>query len=173
MTNRTPALPTPTRRTVLRTGLALAGGSIAVAAGCSPDEPGTGEPGTGPGSAPGDSGSPAADPTGSTPNGGGSSAPVPDGPSVAKSEVPEGGGVVLNEGGDYVVTQPESGTFKAFSSICTHQGCPVAEVADNQIICPCHGSAFSAADGSVLQGPANAPLAAAAVSESGDQLVIG
>jgi len=57
-----------------------------------------------------------------------------------------------------VVTQPEQGTLVAFSSICTHQGCPVAEVVDGAIVCACHGSRFAVADGSVLQGPAAAPL---------------
>lgn len=165
-------MTTPSRRTVLRTSLVLAGGSLAVAAGCSPDDEGA-DPGEGTsqpdGSASNDSTEPSA--SNSTPSGDGS-ASQPEGPSVAKADVPEGGGVVLSEGGDFVVTQPEAGQFKAFSSICTHQGCPVAEVTDGQILCPCHGSAFSAADGSVLQGPAEAPLEAATVAESGDQLVI-
>ncbi|MGO1974698.1 MAG: Rieske (2Fe-2S) protein [Propionibacteriaceae bacterium] len=161
-------MTTPSRRTVLRTSLVLAGGSLAVAAGCSPDDQGASDPGKET-SAPDD---PSTDPSASnsTPSGDGSA--QPEGPSVAKADVPEGGGVVLSEGGDFVVTQPEAGEYKAFSSICTHQGCPVAEVTDGQILCPCHGSAFSVADGSVLQGPAKAPLEAAAVAESGDQLVI-
>lgn len=157
-------MTSPSRRTVLRTSLVLAGGSLAVAAGCSPDDEGA-DPGAG--ASPPDGGAS----NDSTPSGDGS-ASQPEGPSVAKADVPEGGGVVLSEGGDFVVTQPEAGQFKAFSSICTHQGCPVAEVTDGQILCPCHGSAFSAADGSVLQGPAEAPLEAATVAESGDQLVI-
>ncbi|GIF99486.1 hypothetical protein Cci01nite_45800 [Catellatospora citrea] len=58
-----------------------------------------------------------------------------------------------------VVTQPVEGSFKAFTSICTHKQCQVGSVENDQIICPCHGSRYSAADGSVLQGPATLPLA--------------
>ena len=38
-----------------------------------------------------------------------------------------------------MITQPKEGEFKAFSSICTHQACPVATVTDT-INCDCHGS---------------------------------
>jgi Rieske Fe-S protein len=56
-----------------------------------------------------------------------------------------------------VVTQPEAGRFRCFSSICTHAGCPVA-AAGTTLRCPCHGSEFSIADGSVLVGPATRSL---------------
>ena len=46
---------------------------------------------------------------------------------MATSEVPVGGGVILDDA-DYVITQPTEGTYKAFSKICTHQNCPVASV---------------------------------------------
>lgn len=53
----------------------------------------------------------------------------------------------------------------AYSSICTHNGCTVDWDAEaRQIACPCHGSRFDAADGSVLNGPAREPLAAVAVT---------
>lgn len=76
---------------------------------------------------------------------------------VKVSEVPVGGGKI-----DYddkiVFTQPEKGTFKAFSAVCTHRGCTVSQVQDGLIICSCHGSEFSITDGSVKQGPAKRPL---------------
>jgi len=53
-----------------------------------------------------------------------------------------------------VVTQPTAGTFAAFGTVCPHQGCAVNEVADGLIKCPCHGSEFRVADGSVAAGPA-------------------
>ncbi|CAM5255062.1 Rieske (2Fe-2S) protein [Streptomyces fumanus] len=72
-------------------------------------------------------------------------------------EIPVGGGKVFKDR-KVVVTQPEKGDFKAFSAICTHQGCTVAEVAGGTINCACHGSRFALADGAVRKGPATEPL---------------
>lgn len=93
-----------------------------------------------------------------------------DGALVATSDVPVGGGVIV-AASQVVVTQPTEGDFKGFSSTCTHQGCQVSSVSDEQIVCACHNSRFSIADGSVLGGPATAPLPEVAVSVSGDQVV--
>jgi Rieske Fe-S protein len=74
------------------------------------------------------------------------------------ADVPVGSGVVLEvQGASVVVVQPEEGTAKAFSGVCTHQGC-VVQIGREDITCPCHGSEFSFADGSVVTGPANRPL---------------
>lgn len=82
----------------------------------------------------------------------------PDDPvTIDPDAVPVGGGIIL-DGSDTVVTQPEAGEFRAFSATCTHQGCQVSDVRDNVINCYCHGSRFSAEDGSVLSGPARGPL---------------
>jgi Rieske Fe-S protein len=104
-------------------------------------------------------------------SGGGSVAAGGSGGAVlAKTtDIPEGGGKVFAKQG-VVVTQPTKGQFKAFSSKCTHQGCPVNEVAKGVIKCPCHHSEFSATDGSVKKGPATQPLAAANISVSGDEI---
>lgn len=90
---------------------------------------------------------------------------------AAKADVPVGGGVILQDK-KIVITQPTEGTFKAFSAVCTHQGCVVSSVADGKIDCACHGSVFSASDGSVEKGPASAPLAAVNVTVSGDQITL-
>ncbi len=65
---------------------------------------------------------------------------------VSLKDVPVGGGVVLADQ-KIVVTQPVAGTVKAFSAVCTHAGCAVADVTDGTINCPCHGSRFAIADG--------------------------
>ncbi|HEY6595197.1 MAG TPA: Rieske (2Fe-2S) protein [Asanoa sp.] len=78
------------------------------------------------------------------------------------ADIPVGGGTVFGDHG-VVVTQPRAGQFKAFAAVCTHQGCTVASVANGTINCNCHGSAFDATDGSVRKGPANRPLAPAAI----------
>lgn len=85
--------------------------------------------------------------------------------------MPVGGGAVLKEA-KVVVTQPKAGEFKAFTAICTHKQCTVSKVADGTIDCPCHGSKFSAVDGSVVQGPADQPLAPKTVTLAGDTLTV-
>lgn len=91
--------------------------------------------------------------------------------TVGTSSVPVGGGVVLAER-KIVVTQPVAGQFKAFSAVCTHQGCVVSSIADGKINCACHGSMFSAADGSVQRGPATSSLAPVNLTVSGDQITL-
>ncbi|GAA3870288.1 Rieske (2Fe-2S) protein [Streptomyces lannensis] len=105
-----------------------------------------------------------------TSGGGENAAAGTDGTVLAKTaDIPEGGGKVFADQG-VVVTQPAAGTFKAFSSKCTHQGCAVSGISNGVIVCPCHGSHFSATDGSVQKGPATQPLAAANISVSGDEI---
>ncbi|MFD8735113.1 Rieske (2Fe-2S) protein [Streptomyces sp. NPDC059618] len=92
------------------------------------------------------------------------------GTELAKtSDIPEGGGKVFADKG-VVVTQPTAGTFKAFSSKCTHQGCAVKGIANGVITCPCHGSEFSATDGSVKKGPATTGLAEAGIKVDGTSI---
>ncbi|GAA1012712.1 Rieske iron-sulfur protein [Acrocarpospora pleiomorpha] len=100
----------------------------------------------------------------------GSSAPAAGGGALTTTaEVPVGGGVIL---GEVVVVQPEAGTFKGFSPTCTHQGCKVTSVADSQIVCPCHGSQFSIADGSVTSGPATTPLPEVPIKVDGTNITL-
>jgi len=105
--------------------------------------------------------------SGSSSGGGSPAAPI----SVKTADVPVGGGVVLADP-KVVVTQPTAGTFKAFSAVCTHQGCVVASVSSGTITCPCHGSTFSATDGSVQGGPAPAALKTLAVAVNGADLTV-
>ena len=70
------------------------------------------------------------------------------------------------------MTQPKAGEFKAFSAICTHQGCPVSKVEGGTIDCPCHFSRFSIVDGSVKDGPAPSPLPEKQVTVTGDTLTV-
>ena len=106
--------------------------------------------------------------------GGGSDEPASGGsagPVTAKaSEIAVGSGTIF-AAGQAVITQPAAGEFKAFSSICTHAACPVANVTDT-INCACHGSKFSITDGSVVNGPAVTPLPARTVTVSGDSVSV-
>ena len=93
------------------------------------------------------------------------------GATVAAADVPVGGGTILADA-KIVVTQPEKGTFKAFTAVCTHQGCTVTKVLGGKIVCPCHGSTFSITDGSPQGGPAQSALAEKKVSVEGDQISV-
>ncbi|RZU28512.1 nitrite reductase/ring-hydroxylating ferredoxin subunit [Streptomyces sp. BK022] len=88
------------------------------------------------------------------------------------SEIPEGGGKIF-AAQKVVVTQPEKGRYKAFSAICTHQGCTLNKVADGTVDCPCHGSRFRISDGSVAHGPATEPLPAKEIMVHGNTVHLG
>jgi Rieske Fe-S protein len=88
------------------------------------------------------------------------------------AEVPNGGGKIIG-GKNIVITQPQAGSFKAFTAVCTHQGCIVSTVSGGTINCPCHGSKFSIKDGSVVNGPAASPLAPVAITVEGISIVQG
>ncbi|MFL6089171.1 MAG: Rieske (2Fe-2S) protein [Aeromicrobium sp.] len=95
-----------------------------------------------------------------------------NGAGVAKAaDVPVGSGIIVASA-KAVVTQPKAGEFKAFSYICSHKGCPVSKVVGDTISCPCHGSQYSTADGSVKRGPATAPLAPLSIKEDGGELFV-
>jgi Rieske Fe-S protein len=141
------------RRTVLAAGAA---GAAALVAGC-----GNGGGGDGPATPP---------PTATEEDG---ATPSPDGEELARTgDIPVGGGKVFTDR-KIVVTQPEAGDFKAFSAVCTHQGCTVANVSDGTINCLCHGSKFRIADASVESGPATKPLPAEPITVSGDSIRTG
>ncbi|MER8225700.1 Rieske (2Fe-2S) protein [Streptomyces sp. NPDC094143] len=137
-----------TRRTVLlATG---ATGAVALVAAC-------GGGGDDNGSSPADS------PTGRD----ATSASAGQGKELASTgEIPVGGGKIFKDE-QVVVTQPEQGRFEAFSAICTHQRCLLGSVSDGTINCPCHGSRFRVADGSVANGPATSPLPAEKITVEG------
>ena len=104
-------------------------------------------------------------------SGSGGTSTTASGPIGKTSEVPVGGGKIYASD-KVVVTQPTQGDFKAFSAICTHQGCVVADIKGKDIDCTCHGSKFSITDGSVVNGPATKPLESLKVTVSGDEITV-
>jgi Rieske Fe-S protein len=85
------------------------------------------------------------------------------------ADVPVGGCFVVS-GAKVVVTQPTEGDFKAFTAVCTHQGCLVESSPEGEIPCPCHSSRFSLDDGSPVSGPATASLAPVEITVDGDSI---
>ena len=158
--------PPPSRRAL------LAGAGVtcaAMLAGCTTYDASSGfTPATG-GTATSAGGSAPA--TGGSAPAAGSSAPAATALATT-SQVPDGGGKII-DGPNIVITQPQAGLFKAFTAVCTHQGCIVSTVSDGTIDCPCHGSKFSIKDGSVVNGPATRPLAAIAIKVEGTSIFQG
>lgn len=149
--------------------LAGAGSVAALATGCGSDGDGGG------GTTDGPTATPTAGTTGPATTGPATTTPAgspPAGAALARtSEIPVGGGTVFKEE-KVVVTQPTAGDFKAFSAVCTHQGCTVGKVENGTIDCPCHGSKFRIADGAVAAGPATRPLPAERITVSGDNITL-
>jgi len=153
-------------RDVAVTGTVVAAGLGAAA--CSSSGSGSGTTGSGSGSGSGNGGSsPTSAAGGSGSSGGGAANAL-----ASTSQIPVGGGMIFADK-QVVVTQPVAGTFKGFSTTCTHLGCQVDKVADGLIQCPCHGSRYSVADGSVKAGPAPRPLPAENITVQGTQIVLG
>jgi Rieske Fe-S protein len=153
----------PDRRALIRgvgaVGLAAAGATVVAACGSSST---AGAPAAG-GSSGGSSSAASPSAAGSSGSGGSE--------GIDTSEIPVGGGTIV-AATKTVITQPAAGQFKAFSSICTHMGCPVASVADGTINCNCHGSRYDIATGQVKRGPATKPLPAKTVTVKGDRLTV-
>lgn len=160
-----------TRRQMLRaTGLvAIVGGGAAALAACGADQSAT--PATSTAPSPAAASAPSAAESSTAAASASASSSAASGPSVTTAEVPVGSGIIMPDAA-YVVTQPEKGTYKAFSKICTHQGCPVTMITNREIVCPCHGSRFSIDDGSVISGPAPTPLPEARTTVSGDTITV-
>jgi Rieske Fe-S protein len=60
--------------------------------------------------------------------------------------------------GTMLVVRNDAASVSAYSATCTHQQCTINGFTESVFQCPCHGSRFSPANGSVLRGPATAPL---------------
>jgi Rieske Fe-S protein len=149
-----------------RTVLACAGAACAAAlAGCSTYNSNSGGVDAPQGAQSTESSSaPAASGSGAGSGGGGAAV-------LAKtSDVPVGGGKILADK-KIVITQPQSGTFHAFTAVCTHAGCTVGSVSSGTINCPCHGSRFNANTGAVVNGPAASPLAPVNIKVQGTSIL--
>jgi nitrite reductase/ring-hydroxylating ferredoxin subunit len=113
-------------------------------------------------------------PTTAAPSNAGASATASGGAAsgaISTADIPVGGGTIFGDR-KIVVTQPTAGTFKAFDATCTHQQCTVGQVSNGKIMCPCHGSQYNIADGSVAQGPATRALDAKTATVANGEITI-
>lgn len=94
-------------------------------------------------------------------------------PTLFKAKIERQTGWIVNETelSIYVLTD-DGREYVAMSNICTHLGCRVRWIADEQqFFCPCHNAAF-AKDGSVASGPPPSPLDRYEVKVEDDQLFV-
>lgn len=72
-----------------------------------------------------------------------------------------------------ILIHESNGSVKAFSTVCTHEGCEVSYYqAYHALACPCHGAVFDITTGSPVQGPARRPLTNFKVQVDGQGNVI-
>ncbi|MFJ3230433.1 Rieske (2Fe-2S) protein [Streptomyces sp. NPDC086787] len=90
----------------------------------------------------------------------------------AESEVAQGSATLYREH-NVVVSRDRAGTLKAYSTICTHAGCPINKLQGTTLICPCHGSEFDAVTGKVVRAPATEPLNPLPVKVADGRIVAG
>ncbi|WP_432169945.1 Rieske (2Fe-2S) protein [Streptomyces sp. 1222.5] len=110
----------------------------------------------------------------SAPGGGDTDSSAPTAPVDlgAESEISKGGAKLYRDH-NVVVSRGADGTLKAFSTVCTHAGCPINKLQGTTLICPCHGSQFDAATGKVVQAPATEPLTELSVKNANGRIVAG
>jgi thiosulfate dehydrogenase [quinone] large subunit len=167
----------PSRRVLLQVGV-LGAAALALGSSMLPLRMLRGSPRAGGSGSAGPSASPAASPQGTpapgtpAPGTAGPSAPAPGGLAVARVadlaatnavafNVPGNAPAPLPAGDPAVIVKLQDGTFVAYDTVCTHEGCTVQwDARDRLLLCPCHGATFDPAqNAAVLAGPTRQPLA--------------
>ncbi len=78
----------------------------------------------------------------------------------AVDDLQEGKMVKFEVEGRPIVLLKDDHGIHAFDGTCPHYGCGLweGELKDHIVTCPCHGSQFDVRDGSLVHGPATAPV---------------
>jgi Rieske Fe-S protein len=94
-------------------------------------------------------------------------------PTLFKAKVERQAGWIVDERVLSIYVLTDNGRdFIALSNICTHLGCRVRWIDDDQqFFCPCHNAAF-AKDGRVVSGPPPRPLDQYEIKVEDDQLFV-
>ena len=84
----------------------------------------------------------------------------------------EGFNFTANDGTDAILFKTKDEKVYALSRICTHEGCSVDfDLAQNKLICPCHGAEYESGVGNVLSGPTQRALRKIIVKIEGDNVL--
>jgi 3-phenylpropionate/trans-cinnamate dioxygenase ferredoxin component len=92
------------------------------------------------------------------------------------AEVPEGEIKAFDVSGAEIAVARVEGQVFAFSDICTHRHCNLAnggELDDHTIECECHGSVFDIRTGEVRNPPAAEPLETFEAREVDGEIQVG
>ncbi len=71
-----------------------------------------------------------------------------------------------------IITVRKEDKIEILSTTCTHLGCRITKQHNDILVCPCHGSRFSASTGNVLKGPAENNLKQLEFTRSGNQIIV-
>jgi len=94
-------------------------------------------------------------------------------PTLFKFTIQRKTGWIVNEEEVSVYVLTDNGRdFIAMSNVCTHLGCRVRWISDQEeFFCPCHNGVFDK-EGKVVSGPPPRPLDRYEVKVEGDQLLV-
>jgi Rieske Fe-S protein len=91
---------------------------------------------------------------------------------LSSLKVGEGFNFTANDGSSAILFKTKDEKVYALSRICTHEGCSVDfDLAQNKLICPCHGAIYETVDGNVISGPTMKNLKKINVKIDGDNIV--
>ena len=95
-----------------------------------------------------------------------------NGKPLTDEEIGEGEHLTALVQGSPVILFRRNSELIAFSAVCTHLGCTVAFLPEDEVFeCPCHGGEYDL-DGKVLDGPPPKPLARLAVKVENGKVVL-
>lgn len=90
---------------------------------------------------------------------------LPPKQTIDANDVPVGSAVIV---GNFIITQPTSGVYHAYSATCPHQGAKISQVNGDTVTCTNHNSVFSITDGAPVSGPSRAGLKEAKLKTDGN-----
>ena len=90
---------------------------------------------------------------------------LPPKQTIDANDVPVGSAVIV---GNFIITQPTSGVYHAYSATCPHQGAKISQVNGDTVTCTNHNSVFSITDGTPVSGPSRAGLKEAKLKTDGN-----